>query len=514
MDDVFAAPAASATVADGAVDPSTLPEIEHYELDGIPLYHLPTPGATTLTLAFRVGRADEPVVQGGMTHLAEHLLLNTVDQTLDHTNGTTEPFRVTFVTRGSPRDASRFLRDVCNAIETPRLSRMYEEAKVLRTEAAGRGGMGMALRLLWLRTGYQGIGTFGLPEFFLDALDETRLRDWMATNLVDGNAAIWIAGELPDDLVVSLPAGPRRPPPEQRSIEGLATPTAVMEPAPAVGVSFDVARSVPLVAGLHALRRQLVKRLRIDRGLGYDIGGDYQPVSRDRALVAVWVSCLPDAARDVQQHLLEAIDDVAARGPAPEDLSRAYQTFLRDLADPAGATGRLDGHLRDVLLGGAPEPTSVEALVDAQWRLEPEHVSKAFREARDSMLLLLPETGVDPQRPLHRYPGAPSGSVDAQRIFDFVQKENRRFRRDKAIIRLSVGASGVSVDVVDGPRLSAVLWADCVGVIRDGGLRSVLGRDGTVIDIADKEWVDGGTAIRLIDRLTPDGLAITPAPGR
>ena len=121
-----------------SLDPGDIPEIAHYELDGIPLFHIPTPGATILTLAFGVGAAHEPAIHRGMTHLFEHLVLTSIDNALDHSNGTTEPFRVTFVTRGSPSHASKFLRDVCAQIESPRLSRMHQEAKVLRTEAAGR----------------------------------------------------------------------------------------------------------------------------------------------------------------------------------------------------------------------------------------------------------------------------------------------------------------------------------------------------------------------------------------
>ena len=78
-------------------------EVEHYELDDIPLFHLPMAGATILTLAFRVGRADEPVPLGGMTHLFEHLVMNTVSDALDHTNGMTGPFQVSFTLRGTPR---------------------------------------------------------------------------------------------------------------------------------------------------------------------------------------------------------------------------------------------------------------------------------------------------------------------------------------------------------------------------------------------------------------------------
>jgi hypothetical protein len=521
MDELIAAPPADRQLSgtplggldDGSsadtVDPSAIQPIDHYELDGIPLFHMPSPGATVLSLAFGVGRADEPVVDGGMTHLAEHLLLTDILNVFDHSNGITEPFRVTFVNRGTPQDCSRFLRDLCAGIENPRMGRMYQEANVLRTEAAGRSGMGFSLRLLYMRTGYQGIGSVGLPEFFLDRLKEERLRDWMTTNLVAGNAALWIAGDLPDDLEIWLPPGPARPRSEHPVIDGFETPVAVSDEAPGVGVSFVVQRSVATVAAFRTLNRWLMQRLRVDRGLAYDIGGEYFPFSPERAFVTVWATCLPNVARDVQRLVLETIDDVANRGPTSEEISRDYQRWLRDVADPRSIPVRLDAHVRDVLLGHDPVPTPVMTMVDEQWRLDSAPVAAAMREARESMLLFIPPTGEDPQRPLKRYPGPAAGSMDAERVFEFAGGEKRRFRRTSSPIRLTVGRVGASVDTVDGRRrLAAVLWADCVGVLREQGIRSLLGRDGTVLQVFENEWRDGRGAIGLVDKLTPPAVVI------
>ena len=494
------------------LDAGSIPEIDHYELDGIPLYHIRTPGATILTLAFGVGRADEPVIRGGMTHLAEHLILTSISDALDHSNGSTEPFRVTFVVRGSPAHASRFLRDVCAAIERPRVSRMHEEAKVLRTEAAGRGGMGMSLRLMWMRTGYQGIGTLSLPELFLDQLDETVLREWIAEHLVAGNAAIWVAGELPDDLAVSLPPGPRKEPPETRWIDGFETPTVVIDQAPGVGASFYVERSVAATSAFRALGRQLTRRTRVDRGLAYEVGGEYLPVGRDHALAAVWLTCLPEATRDVQQILLESIDDVAARGPSDDELSADFQTFARDLGDPAAIPSRLDSRVRDVLLGGDAVPKPVASMLDEQWRLEPAHVAAAMRQARESMLLLLPESGVDPQRPFARYPGPPTDPMGDDRTFELITKEKRGFLRKSDAPRLSVGRNGVAIDTANGARIMAVRWADCVGIIHERDIRSILGRDGTVLQVFESDWRDGRSAVRQIDKHSPGNLVVRAGP--
>ena len=70
MDDLFAAQAtdisAPTNVIDqSAIDQLAIPEIDHYELDDVPLFHIPMAGPTVLTLAFGVGRADEPVRRAG-----------------------------------------------------------------------------------------------------------------------------------------------------------------------------------------------------------------------------------------------------------------------------------------------------------------------------------------------------------------------------------------------------------------------------------------------------------------
>jgi hypothetical protein len=127
-------------------DRAMIPEIEHYELDGIPLFYLPTAGETILTLMFRVGRADEPVIHGVMTHIAEHLILTAISDALDHSNGTTEPYRVTFMKRGNPAEVTRFLKDVCDAIAKPPMYRLYEEARVLLTPG-GRDAIGLIDRV-------------------------------------------------------------------------------------------------------------------------------------------------------------------------------------------------------------------------------------------------------------------------------------------------------------------------------------------------------------------------------
>jgi hypothetical protein len=493
------------------IDAGGVTEIEHYELDDVPLFHLPMAGATILTIAFRVGRADEPVIRGGMTHLAEHLVMTSVSDSLDHSNGTTEPYRVTFTLRGSPRDASRFLREVCSAIERPRFLRMHEEATVLRTEASSRQGpMGISLRLAWSRTGYQGIGTAGLSELFLGRLDEEELRSWIGENFVAGNAAIWIAGDLPDDLEVSLAPGPRRPMPEPRWIAGLETPTITLDEIPGVGVSFLVGRDAATSTAFRTLDRHLRRALRVDRGLGYEVGSDNIAVGPDQALVSVWSTCLPKATGEVERILLETIDDIAARGPTDDELAEMYERMARDMQDPMSIPARLESRLRDELFGASP--VAMADRLDEQYRLQSDEVASAFRRARESMILVVPPSGNLPQRPFKLYPGPTRGSMGVGRTFGLASTKRQAPWAKAPTPTLTVAESGIAVDDIRGRRLVGIRWQDCVAVGWERDFRSVVGRDGWILRIFAGEWRDGRAAISLIDRLAPRDL-LTPLVG-
>ena len=492
-----------------ATTPQDIVEIEHYELDGIPLFHLPSRGATILSLSFRVGRADEPVPMGGMTHLAEHLLLRSIGNPFDHSNGTTEAYRVTFIRRGSPREASQFLRDICAAIEKPPLHRMRDEANILRTEAAGRqGAMPLALRLLWFRTGYQGIGTMNLPELFLDHLDNLALKSWIAEHFVSGNAAIWIAGELPDDLLVSLPEGPRKPPPVLPTFRGFETPTIVWDEAPGVGASFEVDRNVATATAFRCLSRHMLRTLRVERGMGYDVGTEYLPADGNRAFVAVWATSLPADITEVGRIFSATMQGLAAQGADENELHLEYETAVRDLSDPLAFPARLDHHVANVLLGRDPTPDLV--VLDEQARLRSDQVAEEFRKAMKSMLMLVPPGGYVPDKPEFKpYPGPDAFPVGKNRRYDLVgPKRGAPWSRGHAP-KLIVAEEGVAVDDSRGRRLVGIRWDDCVVVLKDKGRRSLLSKDGSGFDIEQEAWKNGSDAVRQIDRIAPLELIVT-----
>lgn len=490
----------------------SVPEIDHYELDGIPLFHLPSGGATMLSLSFAVGSADEPIPQRGITHLAEHLLLTGIDRALDHSNGSTGPFQVNFTMRGSPKEAAAFLKNVCDQIGHPRIGRMHEEANVLRAEANIRpAGSPPQFRSQQLRLGYQGLGVTFLPEFFLRHLDEKALREWISMHLVSANAVIWISGPLPDDLLVTLEPGEHAQRPPFEEVPELRTPTLLGEDIGGVGASFLVERSTAVQVALRALDSRLKKALRVDRGLGYIVATDYLPLSADRALASAFASCLPTSVAEVQRGVLEAIDDVASRGPSELEIGEQYERAVRDLTDPMANPLRLEHWAQDWLMGFQPDTAAT--VLDRMWRLSPEEVAESFRAARDSMLLVLPPSAVRPQRQWHAFPGPSPVAMGPGNQFELSTKAKKggAFKGVKPP-RLFVGKDGVALEAQGGPRYLTIRWDDAVAVIRDGPLRTVLARDGTTFYLQPEVWREGDYAAALVDRWAPRPLVIPDAP--
>src|SRR4051794_3633681 len=99
-------------------------------------------------LAFRVGRADETLARGGITHLVEHLALHGHGLTDYHFNGSTGAIVTHFHMQGSEADVVAYLTGVCRALASLPLERLETEKSILRTESAGKSrsaGEAMAL---------------------------------------------------------------------------------------------------------------------------------------------------------------------------------------------------------------------------------------------------------------------------------------------------------------------------------------------------------------------------------
>src|SRR5256886_3578602 len=227
----------------GAVD------VVRTEVDGVPTFWAPGggDGALRAGLVFRVGRADETLTRGGITHLIEHLALHELDHTGNTFNGQTGPVITTFATVGGPDELLAFFASVCRALREPPVGRLAQEKTVLRTERRSRRSATTAPLLIWR----YGPATYGLPaydEFGLDALTAQDVQDWTARWFTRGNAAFWlVGGEPPAGLRLELPDGHRMAPPK---------PSAALPRTPAFfthdldGVALDALVPRAMAAGV------------------------------------------------------------------------------------------------------------------------------------------------------------------------------------------------------------------------------------------------------------------------
>jgi predicted Zn-dependent peptidase len=80
----------------------TTVEFTRTDVDGVWTLWAPAQGSLRAGLVFRVGRADETLARGGLTHLVEHLALHNLGLSDHHYNGTTGQIATTFHTHGDP----------------------------------------------------------------------------------------------------------------------------------------------------------------------------------------------------------------------------------------------------------------------------------------------------------------------------------------------------------------------------------------------------------------------------
>lgn len=166
--------------------------MERTLVDGVPVLWSPAPGPLTAGLVLGVGRRDEDVVRGGVTHLVEHLAMRSLGRTTLDCNATVDTAATQFTATGSPEQVAGVLRAEAGMPAPPAVG-------ALMTELYGA----------------QGAGLSGFREPALHSITADHVRAWARTRFVRGNAALWLTGPPPPGLSLPLPDGPspeRTPP--------------------------------------------------------------------------------------------------------------------------------------------------------------------------------------------------------------------------------------------------------------------------------------------------------------
>ena len=233
-----------------------IPLVERGTVNGVPVLRTNSvAGRHTAALVFRVGQFDETLPDRGITHMVEHLTFGGHHEAPYQFNASVEGrYTQYIIDSADPTDIATYLRAVCEGLAADSSAILDRERLILRTEAARRGGAGMMGTCLVERYGARGPGLLNYQEFGLERLGWADVAAWRARWFTAGNAVLWVAGDLPDELVLSLPDGPARPVPD-------AAPLPVEVPAYVTGAEGGIAaglvtdRSFASLATLDILQR-------------------------------------------------------------------------------------------------------------------------------------------------------------------------------------------------------------------------------------------------------------------
>jgi hypothetical protein len=478
--------------------------IERFELGGVPIYWLEGPPPFLMGLLFRVGRADETLPVGGITHLVEHLVIpaeNPID--IDY-NGTVSQIETYIWATGRETTVREFIRRIAANCAAPPLERVDTERDVLLAEAATRGGgSGHALRAL--RFGTVGHGQPAYAEYGLRHLTEEDIFAWTQRWFGATNLAVCVTGAPPKDLgeLPVPPGSPRVPAPAPEAIRGLELPAYYSDgPDGELALSLVAERSVALTTALAIFEHRVRQRLRYDLGVSYGLSTDYEPLSAVTAHYTAHVDFLEPNARRARDELLAIIEHLAESGPAPEELERelARRSWWKE--SPVEQPGRLFYHAFGELTG---EPVPDDDYDSAFSALTLSNVAEAFAHAASSLLLIQPP-GLDPPpalMKLQQYPLAPTAEVTGRTY----PPKGLELRSRKSRPRIVAGEDGVAL-MVEGPG-STVRFDECTASLRwSDGTRGLWSADGFYVEIDPKAWRGGTELVSLIDSRVPDAVVV------
>ncbi|AYF98467.1 insulinase family protein [Protaetiibacter intestinalis] len=468
-------------------------------VDGIPTLHGARPGPLTAGLLFRVGRADEPLVAAGVTHLVEHLALHGRDVgALDH-NGTTNDTFTAFQVTGSERAVVAYLNGLCAALRALPLERLEAEKDVLRTERAQGGGGAVDIQRTE-RYGAQGPGIVPYGEVGLGRIDAAAVSEWARTRFTRGNAVLWLTSDrIPAGLDMRLPDGPRIPVPEWQEAERPHPAYVVGAPG---GVLLDAVlpRSAASSMFSRVAGRMLFRELREEAGLSYTAASDYQPIDGARAHVTLQADALPERHEAVTHGVIDVLLRLRAGDVEDRDLDAVRATVAEIAALAATDVGFLFTSAFDQLMG---EPVEDPATFAAEsLEIGATEIAEVAELFYADAIAQIPEGDLE----WAGFTAAPRWSASAVDGEVFPVRGQPQYA-------LKIGEEGASLHTPEGDV--TVRYADCVGYLTlPDGARTLIGRDGFRVVIEPTQYadLDVSTLSTLDERLSDVTIPLPARP--
>lgn len=475
-----------------------LPVVERGLIDGVPVLRSSgVAGRHAAALIFRVGQFDEALPSRGITHMVEHLTFGGHHEARYQFNASVDGWYTRYIVESQdPADIAAYLRAVCEGLASDHGEILDRERRILRTEAASRGGAGMLGTCLVERYGARGPGVFNYPELGIGRLHWTDVAAWRARRFTSGNAVLWVAGDLPDGLRLELPDGSARQAPD-------AVPLPATLPAYVTGAKGGLAaglvtdRSFAAHATLGILQRRLTRALRHDHGLTYDVGMGAQEVDPDHVHTWLTADVLPEQVPMAAHVLLSTFETLATTGAQDEELA-AYRRRVEDAYEsPTGPIALLERQAHAVLNGKLGRSAADSIRLAAE--VIPADVAKAAQSLWESMLVAAPWDVPAIQGRMGRVPSFSARAVTGG-------KAHRPVAGDSPT--LTVSDEGVMLTRAPGEHVT-VRYADAAALLRwNDGKRSLIGADGFTIVLDPAQWKDGAAVVSAVTAHVPDDLVV------
>jgi zinc protease len=475
--------------------------IERSELDGVPIYRAEGHVPFQMGLLFRVGRADETLPVGGITHLVEHLVIPNVDPVdLDY-NGTVSQIDTYIWATGRERSVREVIRRIAANCAEPPVERLEIEREILLAEAATRfRGNAHAIRAL--RFGTVGPGQPGYEEYGLRHLDDEHVLEWARRRFGKTNLAVCVTGKPPED-VSWLPVasgGPRVAPPAPLPIRGLDLPAYYSAgPDGELALSLVIERSVAVTTALAVFEHRARRRLRYELGVSYELNANYEVLTADTAHYAAHVDFLAPNAMRARNELLAICEQLAESGPTAQELESEVARWTWWAESPGELPGRLFYHAFAELMD---TPVPVDEYESERSALTPTAVAEAFAEAMSSLLLIEPP-GLDPPARLQPYPLTPTADVSGRAY----SLKGVTLRRKQSRPWIVAGEDGIALND-EGPG-TTVRFDECTALLRwPDGSRGLWSVDGFYLEFDPRHWRRGEELVDLVDNLVPSEVVV------
>lgn len=445
-------------------------------------------------LMFRVGRVDETLRNGGLTHLVEHLALSAIERGQFQFNGHVEPAVTVFYASGTRDEVLQYLSGISTALRALPLDRLEGEKRILRSEASMTAS-NVDTWLLALRFGAAGYGLVHHGELGLDWVTRDEVAAWAQKWFTADNAVLWLTGKPPESLAdFELAPGTRIPPPAPEPIPSLKLPAHLGTGAGRVALSVTGLRSTMIHAGFLIALERAHGRLRRDEAVSYAPGGTYLPLDGRVVHMTLGADCKDQDAGLVQDELLKILDDLGEHGPTQKELEWDRSMLERTLSEKTWAHSALDIGARHTLMG--IESPDRNQLLREREELTPASVAKAVADALESLLVLspptAPKTGI---RPRVEYSADNTELVEGTRYVP--SSKGREVGQTGDLV---VGESGLSHVAGVSHDVMSWLFDESVAGIRlvSGGL-TVVGREGSWLTIYPHHFKSGDVALSTIE---------------